>query len=87
MTERQRPLMGIRTLYHSRLRRGDVEEDCEEAFVCAERVDVVIEERAPVPCEGSEERFECTLSVLRPAGVVLLYRSREFTRFWGLSSC
>ena len=79
--------MGLRALYHWRLRRGDVGEGCEEASVCAERVDVVIEERAPVPWEGSEKRFECTLSVLRPAGVLLLYRSREVTRSWGLASC
>lgn len=49
-------------------------------------VELVVDERGPPP-PRCDECFECTLSVLRPAGFLLLIRSCEFTVSWGLSSC
>lgn len=71
------------TLYQSRSREVGVE----VFFEVLERsvlVELVVDDRE-VP--RSDECFECTLSVLRPAGFLLLIRSREFTVSWGLSSC
>lgn len=57
----------------------------EDALERAVSVELVVDARgAP---GRVDERFECTLSVLRPAGFLLLIRSREFTVSWGLSSC
>ena len=69
------------TLYQSRSREVGVE----VSFEVLERsvlVELVVDDRV-VP--RSDECFECTLSVLRPAGFLLLIRSREFTVSWGLS--
>jgi hypothetical protein len=70
------------TLYQSRSRQAGVLRSLEGVL---ERVELVVDDRGEAP--WSDECFECTLSVLRPAGFLLLIRSREFTISWGLSSC
>lgn len=73
------------TLYQSRSRLAGVEMSFEDALERSVFVELVVDDRgAPA---RSDECFECTLSVLRPAGFLLLFRSREFTVSWGPASC
>ena len=73
------------TLYQSRSRWAGVEMSFERVLERSVLVELVVDDRGSSP--RFDECFECTLSVLRPAGFLLLIRSREFTVSWGLSSC
>lgn len=73
------------TLSQSRSRQAGVEVSFEGVLERSVLVELDVDDREPPP--RSSECFECTLSVLRPAGFLLLIRSREFTVSWGLSSC
>jgi len=78
------------TLSQSRSRQAGVEVSFEGVLERSVRVvEVDVDDRGlpPPPPLRSNECFECTLSVLRPAGFLLLIRSCEFTVSWGLSSC
>ena len=66
-----------------RLRQVVVEVIGEGVPVFSAKIEFVVEVRVSPP--RLEERLEITLSVLRPTGVLLYFRSRDITCSRGLS--